>query len=163
VRYFSGTAEYEREFEIPPERLDSDHALYLDLGDVQCLAEVTLNGRNLGVWWKPPFAADITQVARPGKNLLKVRVTNLWINRLIGDEQLPDDCEWNGKPLKRWPDWFIAGQPRPSAQRLTFTTWKHYTKDSPLRESGLLGPVMLRSAQRVRSDSPTATKRVTGQ
>jgi hypothetical protein len=116
---------------------------------VKCLAEVTLNGRDLGVWWKPPFVADITSVAKPGRNALKVRVTNLWVNRLVGDEQYPDDCEWNGKPLKSWPQWLVAGKPRPVQERLTFTTWKHYTRDSSPLESGLLGPVMLRSAERV--------------
>jgi hypothetical protein len=149
VRYFSGTAEYEKAFEIPGEFLESSKALYLDLGRVKCLAEVTLNGRDLGVWWKPPFAVDVTSIAKPGKNTLKVRVTNLWVNRLVGDEQYPDDCEWNGKALKSWPQWLSEGQPRPVRERVTFTTWKHYTKESAPLESGLLGPVMLRSAERV--------------
>jgi hypothetical protein len=144
VRYFSGTVEYEKELEIPASLLQPSQALVLDLGQVKYLAEVTFNGENLGVWWKPPFAADVTNLAKPGKNVIKVRVTNLWINRLIGDEEWPDDCEWNGKPLKRWPQWFVEGKPRPVQQRLTFTTWKHWTKDSPLVESGLLGPVLLR-------------------
>ncbi|HEY3244864.1 MAG TPA: hypothetical protein VGM03_16100, partial [Phycisphaerae bacterium] len=63
---------------------------------------------------------------------------------LIGDEQFPDDCEWAGPHLKRWPQWLIEHEPRPVRERLTFTTWKHYTRDSSLVESGLLGPVMLR-------------------
>jgi hypothetical protein len=150
VRYFSGTAEYEKDFEVEPERLAPDRLLHLDLGRVQCFAEVTLNGKALGTWWKPPFAGDVTALAQPGKNSLKIRVTNLWVNRLIGDEQLPDDCEWNGKTLKQWPAWLVAGTPRPSAGRIGFTTWHHFTKDSPLLESGLLGPVTLRSAVRVR-------------
>jgi (4-O-methyl)-D-glucuronate---lignin esterase len=145
VRYFSGTAEYEKKVEIPAALLQANERLILDLGRVKYLAEVTLNGEDLGVWWKPPFAADITRLAKPGRNVLKVRVTNLWINRLIGDEQYPDDCQWNGKSLKRWPQWLVEGKPRPVWQRLTFTTWKHWTKDSPLVESGLLGPVLLRS------------------
>jgi hypothetical protein len=149
VRYFSGTAEYEKTFEIPEKLLERNNVLYLDLGQVKCLAEVTLNGRDLGVWWKPPFAADITSIARPGRNTLKVRVTNLWVNRLIGDEQYPDDCEWKGKPLKSWPRWLVEREPRPVQERLTFTTWKHYTKDSAPLESGLLGPVMVRPAERV--------------
>ena len=166
VRYFSGTAEYQQEFELSAELLNngraqkgevsanvtasrSSRAFYLDLGRVQCLAEVALNGQNLGVWWKPPFMADVTAALKPGRNTLVVRVTNLWVNRLIGDEQYPDDCEWNGKPLKQWPDWFAAGQPRPVPQRLTFTTWKHYTRDSTVLESGLLGPVLIRAAERL--------------
>jgi hypothetical protein len=149
VRYFSGTAEYEGGFELSADWLQGERSLYLELGQVQCLAEVSLNGRDLGVWWKPPFAGEIPSLVRPGHNTLKVRVTTLWINRLIGDELHPDDCEWDGIHLKRWPQWYLEGQPRPAAQRLTFTTWKHYTKDSPLRESGLLGPVRVRVAQRV--------------
>ena len=149
VRYFSGTAEYVKDFEVPADLLQTGQALCLDLGDVQCLAEVTLNGHDLGVWWKPPFAADITTLARPGRNTLKVCVTNLWANRLIGDEQNPADCEWEGAHLKCWPEWLLEGQPRPVPERLTFTTWRHYTRDSKLLESGLLGPVMLRPAARV--------------
>lgn len=144
IKYFSGTAEYTCEFDIPEQLLGPNRILELNLGEVGCIAEVTLNGSNLGTWWTPPFAADISEAARPGRNSLKVRITNLWVNRLIGDEQLPDDCEWNGKPLKRWPDWLVAGQPRPSRERVTFTTWKHFTKDSELVPSGLLGPVVLR-------------------
>jgi len=149
VRHFSGTAEYEREFEIPAALLGPGKALYLDLGGVQCLAEVTLNGQNLGVWWKPPFAAEITHCAKPGPNTLKVRVTNLWVNRLVGDAQLEDDCEWDGVHLARWPQWLVDGRPRPVRERVTFTTWKHHTRDSALQESGLLGPVLLRPAERM--------------
>jgi hypothetical protein len=144
IRYFSGTAEYEKEVEIPAALLQANQALILDLGQVKDLAEVIFNGHNLGVWWKPPFAADVTQWTKPDRNVLQVRVTNLWINRLIGDEQFPDDCQWNGKRLRRWPQWLLEGKPRPVPERLTFTTWKHWTKDSPLVESGLLGPVLLR-------------------
>jgi hypothetical protein len=153
VRYFSGTAEYEREFEIAEELLGTAKELTLDLGSVKVIAEVTLNGKDLGIWWKPPFAADISAIARPGRNTLRVRVTNLWCNRLIGDEQLPEDVEWNGKPIKKWPKWLVDGTPRTSG-RLTFTTWHHYTRDSALVESGLIGPVLLRPGVRVKIDLP---------
>ncbi|MGE3109118.1 MAG: glycosyl hydrolase [Phycisphaerales bacterium] len=149
IKYYSGTAEYRCQFEVSSEQLGADAAVRLDLGDVRVIAEVTLNGRSLGTWWKPPFVADVTGVARPGKNSLCVRVTNLWVNRLIGDEQFPDDCEWSGIHIKNWPAWFdpASDNPlrnRPTKQRQTFTTWKHWTKDSPLLDSGLLGPVVLR-------------------
>ena len=94
-------------------------------------AEVSLNGQNLGVFWKPPFRVNITAAAKPGMNHLVVKVTNLWPNRLIGDEQLPADVEWNGDQLKAWPQWLLNGKPSPTG-RLTFTTWHHWTKDSPL-------------------------------
>ena len=148
VRYFSGTATYEKEIEIPADRLSPGRELWLDLGAVKNFAEVSLNRQDFGVLWKPPFRVNITRAARPGVNELVVKVTNLWPNRLIGDEQLPPDCEWNGQQLKAWPPWLRDGQPSPTG-RLTFSTWHHYTKDSPLLESGLLGPVTLRTAERI--------------
>ncbi|MGH7951851.1 MAG: glycosyl hydrolase [Limisphaerales bacterium] len=148
VRYFSGTATYEKEIEIPANRLTAGRELWLDLGAVKDFAEVSLNGHDFGVLWKPPFRVNVTAAAKSGMNKLIVKVTNLWPNRLIGDEQLPPDCEWNGKQLKAWPQWLLDGKPSPTG-RLTFTTWRHYTKDSPLLESGLIGPVTLRTAETV--------------
>ncbi len=146
VRYFSGTATYEKEIEIPADRLADGRELWLDLGGVKNFAEVEWNGHNLGVLWKPPFRVNVTAAAQPGANHLVVKVTNLWPNRLIGDEQLPPDVEWDGKQLKEWPQWLLDGKPSPTG-RLTFTTWHHWTKDSPLLESGLLGPVTLHTAE----------------
>jgi hypothetical protein len=145
VKYFSGTATYSKEMDIPAADLRSGHRLWLDLGRVKNLAEIFLNGKPLGILWKPPFRVDVTGVASPGKNKLEIRVTNLWPNRLIGDEQLPDDREWNGKRLKEWPQWVLDGKPSPTG-RFTFTTWHHWTKDDALLESGLIGPVRLISA-----------------
>jgi hypothetical protein len=148
VRYFSGTATYDKTIEIHSDRLRAGRELWLDLGAVKNFAEVELNGQNLGILWKPPFRVNLTPVAKTGANHLVVKVTNLWPNRLIGDEQLPPDVEWDGKQLKEWPQWFLDGKPSPTG-RLTFTTWHHWTKDSPLLQSGLLGPVTLRTAENV--------------
>jgi hypothetical protein len=148
VRYFSGTAAYDKEIEISADRLSAGRELWLDLGAVKNFAEVSLNGQAFGVLWKPPFRVNITAAAKPGANQLVVKVTNLWPNRLIGDEQLPPDCEWDGKQLKAWPQWLLDGKPSPTG-RLTFTTWHHWTKDSPLLESGLLGPVTLRTSESI--------------
>jgi hypothetical protein len=118
---------------------------------------VRLNGKPLGILWTRPFTIDVTSVLKPGTNDLEVRVTNLWPNRLIGDEQEPDDCQWGdmqysdmtgrsvavGRPLARIPDWLQKGTPRPSSGRQTLTTWKFYEKDAPLLPSGLIGPVRL--------------------
>ena len=146
VRYFSGTATYEKQIEISADRLAAGRELWLDLGAVKNFAEVSLNGQNFGVLWKPPFRVNVTAAAKPGANKLTVKVTNLWPNRLIGDEQLPDDREWDGKQLKAWPQWFLDGKPSPTG-RLTFTTWHHWKKADALLESGLLGPVTLRTAE----------------
>ena len=151
VRYFSGTAAYEKEIEISAERLNTSRELWLDLGNVKNFAEVSLNGHDLGVLWKPPFRVNITAAAKAGANHLVVKVTNLWPNRQIGDEQLPADCEWDGQKLKAWPQWLLEGRPSP-AGRLTFTTWQHWTKNSPLLASGLLGPVTLQTAEIIPAD-----------
>jgi hypothetical protein len=146
VRYFSGTATYEKEIEISANQLSANRQLWLDLGVVKNLAEVSFNGRDFGVLWKPPFRENVTAVARAGSNRLVVKVTNLWPNRIIGDEQLPADCEWNGDKLRAWPQWLVEGKASPSG-RITFETCHHYSKESPLLESGLLGPVTLRTVE----------------
>jgi hypothetical protein len=85
IRYFSGTASYTTEFEIDETLFGEGRGLLLDLGSLREVAEVTLNGRNLGILWKEPFRTDITGALRRGRNVLEVKVTNLWNNRLMGD------------------------------------------------------------------------------
>ncbi len=148
VKYFSGTATYTRDFDLPAALPGSGRELWLDLGTVENLAEVSLNGKSLGILWKPPFRVNMTAAAQPGRNTLEIKVTNLWPNRLIGDEQLAPDCEWQGKELKRWPQWLVDGKPSPTG-RVTFTTWHHWSKDAGLLDSGLLGPVTVRTAEEV--------------
>jgi hypothetical protein len=90
VRYFSGTADYQRTFDLPADRLAKGKRLLLDLGRVEAMAEVFLNGKNLGVFWKAPFIIDITGTSKTGLNNLEVRVTGTWRNRLIGDTKYPN-------------------------------------------------------------------------
>ncbi len=143
VRYHSGTGLYSIKFRIEPQWLAPGQGVLLELGRVEVVAEVKLNGRPLDTLWWPPFRVDITEVARPGENVLEVAVTNLWVNRLIGDEQLPEDSDRNPNgTLKAWPDWLKAGKPSPTG-RYTFTTWRLWSKEDPLVPSGLLGPVRL--------------------
>src|SRR5204863_333607 len=102
---------------------------------------------------KPDLSSKI--VFAPDRKLSLAAATNgsyelvsVWPNRLIGDEQLPDDCQWRGTgdeygvPLVCWPQWLLEGKPSPTG-RLTFATWKHWHRNSPLLESGLIGPVTI--------------------
>jgi hypothetical protein len=147
IKYFSGTATYVKDIEIPADLLAKGNLLTLDLGVVKNLARVKLNGTDLGILWKPPFRVDIASAAKPGTNHLEISVVNLWPNRLIGDEQLPPDVEWNADGgMAKWPQWLLDGKPSPNG-RLTFTNWHHITKDMPLLPSGLLGPVTLQPAK----------------
>jgi hypothetical protein len=149
VRYFSGTATYTTGFRVAPAQVAPGSVLRLDLGRVKNLAEVEVNGKPAGTLWKEPFVVDVTGLVKPGANTLTVKVTNLWPNRLIGDEQLPDEVEWQGDTIARWPAWLYGGGTRPATERVAFTSWRFYRKDSPLLESGLLGPVKLESARPV--------------
>lgn len=120
VRYFSGSATYEKDLEVPASWLRPDARLVLDLGSVREIAEVSVNGTPVGgILWKPPFRADITAALKPGRNHVAIRVTNLWPNRMIGDQQPGEHA------------------------RYTFTDILPYRRDSRLLESGLLGPVRL--------------------
>jgi hypothetical protein len=157
IRYYSGMATYSKSFTFPELRtLNPASPLFLDLGKVAVMAEVRLNGRALATLWKPPFRVEVTDVLKPGRNELEITVVNLWANRLIGDEQLPEDVEWNGASIKAWPEWLIKGLPRTSG-RITFATHKHWQKNDPLRESGMLGPVTIQAAdsttERTKDDS----------
>jgi hypothetical protein len=148
VKYYSGTATYRKVFDVPQlgSKLRS-HRFGLDLGRVEVVARVTLNGEDCGIAWKPPYRIDVTHALKPGRNQLEIRVANTWVNRMIGDEQLPLDAEWKDwETLLAWPDWFKRGRRSPSG-RYTFTTARHYQKDSPLQPAGLLGPVKLMEAK----------------
>jgi hypothetical protein len=143
VKYFSGTATYDCTVQVASGLLASHRRWYLDLGKVAVMAEVKLNGKSLGILWKPPFRVDVTDALKTGENKLEAKVVNLWINRLIGDEQLPEDSSRNSNgTLKEWPQWLERGLPSPTG-RTTFTSWRLWHRNDPLVESGLLGPVTL--------------------
>ena len=119
IKYFSGTAEYIKILDIPEDWISANPKLWLDLGEVKNLAEVSVNGESLGIVWKKPFRVCFGNSLKPGENRLSVKVTNLWVNRLIGDQQ--------------------PGNTNP----ITYTTQAFYRADSPLLPSGLLGPVRI--------------------
>jgi hypothetical protein len=122
VKYFSGTGTYTQTVRASQAWFKKGAHLWLDMGEVKNLAEVTVNGTDLGVVWHAPYRVDVTSALKPGVNQLTIKVTNAWVNRLIGDEQ-------------------------PGATKYTFADVKPYKATSPLQVSGLLGPVaVVRSA-----------------
>lgn len=118
IKFYSGTAIYRKSFTLPvlPE---SSGQLILDLGEVREVAEVRMNGKDLGVVWTRPARVNIASAVKTGLNELAVTVVNLWPNRLIGDTALP------------------------AKERLTETNMRKFVSKSPLLPSGLLGPVRL--------------------
>jgi hypothetical protein len=131
VKYFSGTAIYEKKFKIDEKDLSGGRT-YLDLGKVGDIATIKLNGEDVGTLWKPPYITDITDFIQNGENILEVSVTNLWINRLIGDEKLP--------PEERKTSTNLVNEARYDKIRET-------NADKYLRISGLLGPVKIQFSQ----------------
>jgi hypothetical protein len=123
VKYFSGAGTYTRSFDAPAPWIANGAQVWVDLGEVKNLAEVTVNGHSLGTVWHAPYRVNVTSALKPGANQLAVKVTNAWVNRLIGDEQ-------------------------PGATRITFADVKPYRAKSPLLPSGLLGPVSVYSITR---------------
>jgi len=103
------------------------------------------------VLWTTPWRIEVTSAVKAGDNAIEVAVTNVWANRLIGDETQPSDFEWehgdtrysDGLFLKEFPEWFLKNDPRPSKGRYTFTTWNYFAKETPLTHSGLIGPVKI--------------------
>jgi hypothetical protein len=120
IKYYSGTAVYETTFDCP----QADEALFLDLGKVNNLANVKLNDHDLGTVWTAPWRVKVSGQLKEKGNVLKIRVTNLWPNRIIGDQVLPEETR---------------------TTKLTFAPLiqSFYKKDTPLLSSGLLGPVTL--------------------
>jgi hypothetical protein len=118
IKFYSGTAIYRKTFTLPAAP-DKGRQLVLDLGEVREVAEVRVNGKDLGVVWTRPARVDIASAVKAGTNDLEVTVVNLWPNRLIGDAALP--------PEKRFSE----------------TNMRKFVATSPLLPSGLLGPVQV--------------------
>ena len=147
IRHFSGTATYRTTLNVPADSINKDRPLTLDLGNVQVMADVSLNGRDLGIAWKPPYRVDISSTVEPGPNDLIVKVVNLWPNRLIADARKPADTPRSPDGMSTsWPEWLLKGQPSPTG-RLTFAAWNPWKADAKLLPSGLIGPVRLLQPQ----------------
>jgi hypothetical protein len=132
IKYYSGTAIYEKTFSHPPQSGDGTHEeLFLDLGNLAELAEVKVNGKSCGIVWCPPWRVDISGAVQSGVNLLQVEVVNFWPNRIIGDaSQSP-------------------------AKRLTRTNIRKLTAQTPLEPAGLFGPVWLLESSGMTTNSIT--------
>jgi hypothetical protein len=118
IKYYSGTATYHKSFDLPAALRNPRGRIALDLGEMKYVAQVRLNGKDLGVLWTKPFRVEISDAVKPSGNLLEIDIVNLWPNRIIGDAALPPE------------------------RRFTRTNIS-YKKDDALLESGLLGPVRL--------------------
>jgi hypothetical protein len=118
IKFYSGTAAYRKSFTLPAAP-GKDDQLVLDLGNVREVAEVRVNGKDLGIVWTRPARVNITSAVKAGENKLEVKVVNLWPNRLIGDDALPKE------------------------KRFTETNMRRFTSKTPLLSSGLMGPVQI--------------------
>ena len=117
IKYYSGTAVYSKTFSL--NEIPEGSELYIDLGEVNVMAQVKLNGKDLGGMWMAPFRVNTMGLLKAGENTLEVAVVNVWRNRLIRDKQLPE------------------------GQRYTSTLVGDETADEPLQPSGLIGPVTI--------------------
>ena len=155
VKFFSGTATYRSTFRLSEAEMPAG-PVFLDLGGVEVIAEVKVNGEDFGVLWKNPYRVDVARALRSGENTVEIRATNLWINRLIGDErQFPqkNPNEWAAQGS--WPEWVIDfSRPKPTG-RIGFVSWPYWKATDPLPPSGLIGPVRLLAAETVK---PPKTK-----
>lgn len=129
IKYFSGLATYRKTFELSQEQVDQ--LVRLQLGEVKYIAQVRLNGTDLGVVWTAPWSVELKGVAKTGRNELEIDVVNTWANRLIGDAGLP--------ARKRITKTNVALEPG----KRTLKAFQSYAAEDPLMPSGLLGPVRL--------------------
>lgn len=118
IKYFSGIGIYTKTIDASPDWFKPGTSLWLDLGDVKDLAEVSVNGTALGIVWHAPYRIDVTKTLKPGSNKLTIKIINTWVNRLIGDQQ-------------------------PNAGKITFADVTPYRASSPVMPSGLIGPVRI--------------------
>jgi hypothetical protein len=134
IRHFSGTATYRIAFQLA--HLQAKSLVRLQLGDVKHISRVRVNGKDLGVIWTSPWMADLTGTVKEGENQLEIDVTNLWVNRLIGDAALPEDQRRTKTNI------YLQTGDR------TVKPYQGYGSKDPLVTSGLLGPVRLEFGQR---------------
>ena len=122
MEYFSGDAVYRKTITLVPKLVAAGKPLFLDLGRVEVMAGVTVNGHAFPTFWCAPFRVDISSAAKPGDNALEIKVVNFWPNRMVGDEQLPADSSRRRNGIvAAWPQWLLDGKPSP-AGRITWAS-----------------------------------------
>jgi len=134
IKFFSGTATYRKTFTLNAQQASSP--VRLQLGEVKYVARVRLNGNDLGVVWTSPWRVDLSGLVKRGENRLEIDVTNLWVNRLIGDAALPPDRRLTKTNI------------RIETGERTVKPFEGYGSKDPLVTSGLLGPVRLEFGQK---------------
>jgi len=150
IKYFSGTGTYYFSAEADAKVLENSAACVLDLGKVYYVARVRVNGKDAGAVWTYPYALDIKNYLKAGVNTFEVEVTSNFVNRMIADEKLPQDTEYEMKGslfnigrLAKFPDWY--GKPELEAKRArkTWAIWKHFDGTEATVNAGLAGPITL--------------------
>jgi hypothetical protein len=116
INYYSGSANYNREFSVSNEALSSEVEAYVVFEDIQEIARVTVNGNDCGIIWTPPYKSNITDYLKEGSNKISVQVINNWNNRIVGDLRSPGEKEYAKTNAKN-----------------------KFNADSPLLKSGLMG------------------------
>jgi len=116
IKYYSGTANYSREFTVKEESLSKGTEVFIAFGDIQEMARVFINGKDCGIVWTPPYKANITPFVTAGSNEIVVEVTNTWNNRIVGDMKNPDKKPYTNTNIKN-----------------------KFKGNSPLFQSGLMG------------------------
>ena len=141
IRHFSGRAVYRKSVRLTAAQAGG--SVRLQLGEVRHVAEVRVNGRPLGVVWCDPWTADLSGAVREGDNDLEIAVTNLWVNRLIGDAALPEARRLTGTNARRLP-----------TDQHRHVHLRGYLATDPLLPSGLLGPVRIEFGREMATGSP---------
>ncbi|HSH19948.1 MAG TPA: hypothetical protein VLA03_05825, partial [Draconibacterium sp.] len=132
IKYYSGKGTYTKTITVPDDWFGEGQSIYIDLGKVGEVAEVYINGKSTGVLWKPPFRTDISKLVKPGANELKIEVMNLWINRLTGDMNLPEDKRFTKTNIRSDGGTWLAN----------YSEWY-------VEPAGLLGPVRLFTSKEI--------------